>query len=116
MEKLKWSEWVYTLIAAAISAAASTVVANPLASAIGAQQFTPRQLGILALSSAIIAVAGILRKSPLPDRAVAVALLPGVHTTEDVGKVLSATASGTVPSPEVAAAILAEPQVGTKAP
>ncbi len=81
---------------------------------LGAQQFTPRQLGIMALSAAIVAVAGILRKSPLPDRAIAVALLPGVHTPEQVAEVLKATAPGTIPTPEVAKAILSPAESETK--
>jgi hypothetical protein len=109
LSSLKWSEWLYTIISAAIGAAATTIAANPLASVLGAQQFTPRQLGILAASSALVAVAGVLRKSPLPDRALAIALQPGVHTEAQVQKVLDQTAPGSVPSPEVTAAILAAP-------
>lgn len=65
---LKWADWLYTLLSAGISAAATSIAANPIATAIGASQFTPRQLVIMAASSAIVAIAGILRKSPLPDR------------------------------------------------
>jgi len=110
MASLKWGEWLYTLFAAGISAAASTVAANPIAYIFGAQQFTPRQLLIMALSSALVAMAGILRKSPLPDRAIAIALLPGVHTPEEVEKIASVTAPGVTPTAAVAAAILDKPQ------
>ena len=110
-KSLKWADWLYTLIAAGISAAATTVTANPLMSLAGTQQLTPRQLGVLSGLSAIVAMAGILKKSPLPDRALAIALLPGVHTEADVTKVLSAPAPGTVTSKEVATTILAEPGI-----
>lgn len=103
---LKWGDWLYTLIGAGIAAAAQVIFTNPIASILGAPQFTPRQLGIMAASSAIVAMAGILRKSPLPDRRVDIALLSGVHTVEEVNQIAKATAPGTVPTSEVAAAIL----------
>lgn len=106
LSSLGWGPWLRTLFGAGISAAATVIAANPLASVVSAQQFTPRQLGIMAASAAIVAMAAVLRKSPLPDRSVAVALLPGVHTTADVEKVVAGTAPGTVVTPEVAAAIL----------
>lgn len=106
---LKWGDWFYTLLSAGIGAAATTLAANPIANLAGAPDFTPRQLIILACSSAVVAMAGVLRKSPLPDRAVAIALLQGVHTPAQVEQIASATAPGVVPSAAVAAAILATP-------
>jgi hypothetical protein len=106
---LNWNDWLRAIFSAAISAAASVITANPLASALGAPQFTPRQLGVMAASAALVAVAGILRKSPLPDRKTAIALLPGVHTMGDVEQIASATAPGVTPTPAVAAAILGKP-------
>jgi hypothetical protein len=106
LQSLSWGAWLYTIAAAGVSAAATAITANPIASVLGAQQFTPRQLGIMALSAAVVAIAGVLRKSPLPDRTVAIALQPGVHTQAQVDQVMKATAPGTVPTPEVTAAIL----------
>lgn len=111
---LKWGEWFYTLLSAAISSAASTVLANPIALATGTQQFTVRQLGILASGAAVVAIAGILKKSPLPDRAVQIALLPTVHTREQVKQVMRATSPGTVPTPADAAEIIAKAKEGDK--
>lgn len=107
--ELKWSEWLYSLLAAGISAAAATITANPIAQVFGAHQFTARQLGVMALSSAVVAMAAVLRKSPLPDRKVAIALLAGVHTEAEVNQIVAATAPGTVPTQAVAAAILGKP-------
>lgn len=109
LEGLNWSDWLYMLLSTAISAAAMVIAANPLATVIGAPAFTPRQLGIMALSAAVVAVAGKLQRSPLPARRESVALLSGVHTSADVDKIMKATEPGTVPSKEVAAAILDKP-------
>lgn len=106
---LKWGQWLYTLIAAGISAGASVIVSNPLATLFGAQQYSPRQLGINAGAMALVAMAGILKKSPLPDRKVEIALLPGVHTMAEVNTVDKATGPGVIPTPEIAAAALGKP-------
>jgi len=103
---MKWADWIRPIIAAGISSAAAVFASNPFASLLGAQQYTPRQLAINALAVGLTAMAGVLVKSPLPQRAVDIALLPGVHTRGDVDKILSTTAPGTVPTPEIAAAIL----------
>lgn len=109
MKDLAWSDWLYTIISAAIGAAATTIAANPIASVLGAQQFTPRQLGILAASSALVAVAGVLRKSPLPDRRkIEIALIPGVHDIEQVERIAKITSGGAIPTPEAAAAMTAD--------
>lgn len=105
---LRWNDWIRSLLSAGISAAASTLAANPIAQVLGAQEFTPRQLGIMAFSAAVVAMAGILQKTPLPSRDLAIALLPGVHTPEQVEMISKATAPGVVPSPAAAAAIIAE--------
>lgn len=110
---LSWGAWLYALLKAGISAGASVIAANPLAALAGAPAFTPRQLVIFAAASAIVAMAGVLQKSPLPDRKVDIALLSGVHTVEQVEKISKATGSGPVPSPEVAAAIIAQPEPPT---
>ena len=106
LSDLNWRDWIRSLLSAGISATASTITANPIASMLGAHPFTARQLGVMSLSSAVVAMAAVLRKSPLPDRKIAIALLPGVHTQEDVKKIEEATAPGTIPSSSVAAAIL----------
>lgn len=111
LSSLGWESWLRSLFAAGISAATGTIAANPLAAVFGTQQFTGRQLAIMAASSAIVAMAGILKKSPLPDRKIAIALLPGVHTTEQVEQIAQAT-TGAVPTAEVAAAILNPPSNG----
>ena len=109
LSELNWRDWIRSLLSAGISAAASTIAANPIAQILGANQFTPRQLGVMAVSSAVVAMAAVLRKSPLPDRKVAIALLAGVHTEAEVNKIVEATAPGTVPTQAVAAAILGKP-------
>lgn len=106
LSELSWGAWIRSLLTAGISSAASVVAANPLAVAMGTPEFTPKQLAILALAAAIVAMAGVLQKSPLPDRKLAIALLPGVHTPEQVERISKATGSG-VPTKEVAAAIIA---------
>jgi len=110
LSELGWASWLRSLLGAGISAAASAIAANPIATVMGAQAFTPRQLWIMALSSALVAMAGILQKSPLPDRKVAIALLPGVHTAEEVEVVSKATSPGRTPTAEEAAAILGKDQ------
>lgn len=109
LASLNWNDWLYMIFSTAISAAMTVIAANPLATVLGAQAFTPRQLLIMAGSAAIVAVAGKLQKSPLPSRAMQIALTPGVHTKEEVEKILKATAPGEVPTKEVAAAILNKP-------
>jgi len=121
LRDLKWMDWLYMVIGAAISAASSSVVtvltANPIATLFGAPQFTPRQLmvftGWSALSAALIAVGGILKKSPLPDReqrrAIDIAVLPGIRNAGEVDTVMKETNPGTVVSADVAAAILGKP-------
>lgn len=109
---LKWGTWLYTLLGAGISAAATTLAANPLAAVLGAQIFSPRQLAILAGSSAIVAMAGILKKSPLPDRRIDIALLSTVNTRADVALVAKNTEPGTIPSAAVAADIIQDNRTG----
>lgn len=106
---MSWVDWLKGIITAAVSSAATVLSANPVATMIGAQTFTGRQLAIMAGSAAIVAVANFLRTSPLPAQRESVALLPGVHTTEQVDKIVNATAPGVVPTKEVAAAILGTP-------
>ena len=106
LDSLDWIAWVKTLLGAAISAAATVVAANPLASVLGAQAFTPQQLGIMAGSAALVAMAGILKKSPLPDRRIDIALLPTVNTRAEVNLVARETAPGTVPTAAAAADII----------
>lgn len=70
---------------------------------------TPIAFGglLMILASVFGGVFGVT--SPAASQAVGIALLSGVHTQEDVKKIQTVTASGTVPTPEVAAAILAAP-------
>jgi hypothetical protein len=103
---LRWADWIRPILAAGISGGSSVFVSNPIADIIGAQHYSPRQLALQALALALTAMGGVLMKSPLPQRAVGIALLPGVHTQGEVDTILKATAPGTVPTPEVAAAIL----------
>lgn len=110
--QLDWAKWFHPIITTVISAAASPIAANPIALVLGAQQFTLRQLGIMSAAAALSAMAGVLVKSPWPDRRVDIALVSGVHTVEQVEKIFKATAPCTVPTPAVAAAIIAEPASG----
>lgn len=95
-----------------LSAGMGALVANPIASVVGAMQFTPRQLGIMAGSLALVAIANFVQKNPWPERAVSIALLPGVHTPEDVKLVMKSTSPGVVPTKEHAAAIIADAKDG----
>lgn len=106
LASLSWGAWLKGILSAAISAAATVITANPIAAVLGATQFTPRQLGIMAGSAALVAVANFLRTSPFPTQREAIALLAGVHTAAQVDKIVAGTAPGVVPTPEVAAAIL----------
>lgn len=67
---------------------------------------TPAALGglLLILGSQLGGILGII--PPSVSRAVDIALLPGVHTQDEVKRIVKATDPGTVPSPETAAAIL----------
>jgi hypothetical protein len=104
----KWGDWFRMLISAGVSAAASVIAANPIASIVGAIQFTPRQLAIMAASVAAVAIANFLQKNPWPEREVSLALIPGVHTQEQVQILAKSTSPGTIPTKETAAAIIAE--------
>lgn len=109
LASLKWGDWFYTLFKAGISAGAAVIAANPLAALAGAPAFDARQLGIFALAAAVVAMAGVLQKSPLPDRNVQIALVSGVHTTDDVKKIADVIKGDEPLTPAAAAAILGKP-------
>lgn len=109
LKSLGISDWLYMLASTAISAFCTVIAANPIAMVVGANQLTPRQLVVMGISAAIVAVAGKLQQSPLPSRRLQIALLPSVNTRADVEQVARATAPGTVPTSAEAAAILNTP-------
>lgn len=65
--QLDFFGWLYTLAKAAIAGAASTILAAAGTTVTGALPFTFRQMETMAISGAIIAIATILAKSPLPE-------------------------------------------------
>lgn len=75
---------------------------------------TPLAMGGLLgiLGSQIVGILGIVPPSAV--RAVDIALLPGVHTQEEVAIVSKATAGGAIPTPMEAAAIIADIPTGVK--
>jgi hypothetical protein len=58
--------WVYSLIAATIGGIGTSVGAVVTGQMVGALNFTPRQLGAIAVGGAVSAAAAYLAKSPLP--------------------------------------------------
>lgn len=109
LDQWNWGAWLKALLAPAISAGLTPFAANPIATLIGAVQFTPRQLAMGAVAMFITTLTGVWQKRPFPDRRVAIAVLRGVHTVDEVDKIDKATAPGTVVTPEIAAAILGKP-------
>lgn len=66
IKKLDWASWVYGLMAGIIGGAATAVVSIAGGQAVGAADFTPRQLITVAGVSAIVNAALYLKQSPLP--------------------------------------------------
>lgn len=97
--------WLYTIFAAGIAAFTGAITTNSVMAMVGSNPLSPRQLGIVAAYSAVWAMAGVLHTSPLPSRKTQIALLPGVHSMEQVDAI-AANVTG-VPSPAVASAIIA---------
>ena len=58
--------WAYSLLAAAIGGIGTALCAAISGQAIGALNFTPRQIGAVAIGGALSAVAMYLKNSPLP--------------------------------------------------
>lgn len=58
--------WFYSLIAAIVGGVGSSVGAVVTGQVVGALNFTPRQLGAVAIGGAAMAAAAYLAKSPLP--------------------------------------------------
>lgn len=58
--------WVYSLVAATIGGVGTALSAFIAGQAIGAFNFTPRQIGAIAIGGAITAAAAYLKSSPLP--------------------------------------------------
>ncbi len=58
--------WVYSALAAALGGIGTAVSAAVGGQVVGAMNFTPRQLAVVALSGAVCAVAAYLKNSPLP--------------------------------------------------
>ena len=110
LAQFKWGDWFRMLWSVSITAAMGVLTADTLTRVFGAREYTPRQLLIMAGVTAVGAAANFVQKNPWPERAVAIALLPGVHTQEDVHLIAKATSPGTVPTKETAAAIMAEAQ------
>lgn len=59
--------WFYSLVAAAVGGVGTAISVYISGQAIGAMNFTPRQIGAIALGGAITAAAAYLKSSPLPD-------------------------------------------------
>jgi hypothetical protein len=58
--------WFYSLIAAALGGIGAAITSALAGQAIGALDFTPRQIGAIAIGGAIVAVAAYLKEKPLP--------------------------------------------------
>lgn len=108
LDQWKWGPWLRSLFAPAISAAMIPFTINPAASVIGAPNFSPRQLMMVAAWTGVFALASAWQKSPFPDRKVQIALLPGVHNIEQVEQIAKVTSGGTIPTPAEAQSIIAE--------
>ena len=62
----KLAIWFYSLIAAAVGGIGTALTATVAGQAVGALDFTPRQIGAVAIGGAITAVAAYLKDKPLP--------------------------------------------------
>lgn len=58
--------WAYSAAAAVLGGVGTALTAAVSGQAIGAIDFTPRQLGAIAIGGAITALAAYLKNSPLP--------------------------------------------------